>query len=99
MNDTNPPSGAHVAAEEIIPMPVLPRLLGGRAAVRQVEARRRMAERVIESHCLDRSVGVKALHALNAEARRLALGGRIVPADMLDAIATLERALGQNATT
>lgn len=88
------PSGAHIAAEEIIPMPLLPRLLGGRAAVRQIEARRRSAERIIEAHCLDRALGWKAWHALTAEARRCALAGRNVPSDMLEAIAELERALG-----
>lgn len=94
MNDTQALSGAHAAAEEIIPMPVLPRLLGGRAAVRQVELRRRSAERIIETHCVDRAVALRALHALVGEARRHALGGRPVATEVLDAIAALERALG-----
>jgi len=94
MNPFHESSGARVAAEEIIPMPLLPRLLGGRAAVRQVEARRRNAERIIGSHCVDRSVALQALHALDAEARRLALGGRTVPAEVLEAISALQRALG-----
>lgn len=94
MHETRALSGAHAAAEEIIPMPLLPRLLGGRAAVRQVEARRRSAERIIETHCVDRAVALQALHALEGEARRLALGGRPVPTDVLEAIAALGRALG-----
>jgi hypothetical protein len=94
MNESHARSGAHMAAEEIFPMPLLPRLLGARAAIKAVEAKRRSAERIIDSHCIDRGVAVKALHALEAEAMRLALGGRNVPTDLLEAIATLERALG-----
>lgn len=94
MNEHHAVSGARAAAEEIIPMPLLPRLLGGRAAVRQIEAKRRNAERVIETHCVDRAVALLAWHALTGEARRLALSGRSVPSDMLQATTALERALG-----
>lgn len=94
MNETHGRSGASMAAEEIIPMPLLPRLLGGRAAVRQVEAKRRGAERIIEAHCVDRALALQALHALQSETRRHALTGRLVPTDVLEAIAALERALG-----
>jgi len=94
MNASPKLSGPRAAAEEIIPMPLLPRLFGGRALARQIEGRRRAAERIIEAHCLDRRLGLQALQALSAETRRAAISGRSVSPEMTDAIAALESALG-----
>jgi hypothetical protein len=94
MNLTQPTPGARSAAEEIIPLPVLSRLFGGRRQAREIEVRRRSAERIIDTYCVDRGVALKALHALTAETRRLAIGGRVVPPDLAEALTALERALG-----
>ena len=94
MNLTRPTPGASSAAEEIIALPVLSRLFGGRRQAREIEGKRRNAERIIDTYCVDRGVALKALHALTAEARRLALGGRGVPPDLEEAMTALERALG-----
>lgn len=93
MDHSPRPSAAHRAAEEIFPLPLLPKLLGG-GRVREVQRKRQAAERVIEAYCLDRAVGVKALHAMTEEARHLALAGRAVSPDMAGAIAALQHALG-----
>lgn len=94
MSLSAPSRGARLAAEEILPLPLLPRLLGGRALARQIEGRRRNAERIISTHCIDRSIGVLAHRALTTEVRHLALAGRNVPPAVSAAITELERALG-----
>jgi hypothetical protein len=88
-------SGAREAAEEILPLPPLPKFFGGKSLVRRIAGQRLNAERVIAKHCIDRCLGVQALNALDGEARRLALSGRSVPVDIADAIAALEHALGR----
>lgn len=91
---TTKASGAQAAAEEMFPMPALPVLWGARRVRRQIDGRRANAERIISAHCIDRSLGEKALRALSSAARRLAVTGRPVPTDMADAISALEHALG-----
>ncbi len=86
-------SGPRAAAEEIVPLPLLPRLWGGGKLLKQIEARRNEVERIIEAHCFDRRLAERALEALSAEVQRLAIGGRSVPPDMLDVIAVLQKTL------
>ena len=88
------PSGAQAAAEEIFPAPAVSRFWSGRRALKQAEAKRRAAERVIAAHCIDRRLGLKALETLSNEARRLAIGGRNVPREISETMAELENALG-----
>jgi hypothetical protein len=94
MDSPLPSSGARAAAEEIVPLPTLPVLWGARRLKKQIDSRRFTAEQIIRRHCLDRSLGKKALDALSAEARRLAVTGRSIPHDMAEAITALEQALG-----
>lgn len=87
-------SGAHAAAAEIFSAPPLPRFWGGARVLKQVEAKRRDAERIIDAHCIDRRLALKALETLSNEERRLAISGRSVPHDLSEVVAELEEALG-----
>ena len=87
-------TGAHAAAAEIFPAPVVSRFWGGARALKQVETNRRNAERIIDAHCIDRRLALKALETLSNEERRLAISGRSVPHDLSEVVAEFERALG-----
>ena len=87
-------SGAHAAAAELFPAPLVTKFWGAARAQKQFEANRRNAERVIDAHCIDRRLARKALEALSNEERRLAISGRSVPHDVSEIVAELEKALG-----
>ena len=87
-------SGAHAAAAEIFPAPIVSRFWGGARAVKEVEANRHAAERVIDAHCVDRRLALMALETLSNEERRLAISGRSVPHELSVVLAELEKALG-----
>jgi hypothetical protein len=87
-------SGAHTVAAEIFPTPVVSRFWGGARAVKQVEAKRHAAERVIDAHCADCRLALMALETLSNEERRLAISGRSVPHESLVVVAEFEKALG-----
>jgi len=94
MNPSSGQTGPEAAAEEIFPMPLLS-FWGGRRLRKKVEAQRHQAQRTIEGYCVDRRQVAKALDAITAELVRAAMSGRGLSPDMVEAKASLEKALGR----